>query len=343
MNFRFMPTRRLRRTIAHAALGVGVAATLGVAGPAGSVQAAAEPECEPAGFSTARVGFGDSHGVDPNSVTPAEAAAMEAQLDRHVGRMVANGKLRANGNRDGKGIIKIRTHVHVIKASDGSGGVSREQIKRQMEVINKGYAGKTSRYAAASRFRFRVVSVDVTKKDAWYNWTLNDDGSEPAAMKQAKRKLHRGSYDDLNIYIAGLGSGLLGYATFPGGPLKLDGLVVLNESLPGGSAAPYNEGDTATHEIGHWMGLYHTFQDGCTPPGDYVKDTPAQADGENIFYCGDWPGDGDTTKPDDTCPQPGKDPVHNFMSYGDDQCLDRFTRGQNKRQLQAWMAFREGR
>ena len=117
-------------------------------------------------------------------------------------------------------------------------------------------------------------------------------------------------------------------------PLTLDGLVILNESMPGGKARPYNGGDTATHEIGHWLGLYHTFEGGCGGAGDHVDDTPAQLDGENVFYC---------NESDDTCTATGKDPVHNFMSYGDDACLDRFTPGQSDRQVWSWLAFRQGK
>jgi hypothetical protein len=78
---------------------------------------------------------------------------------------------------------------------------------------------------------------------------------------------------------------------------------VLNASLPGGHAEPFNLGDTLTHEVGHWLGLFHTFQGGCSKPGDSVADTPQQADGGNIFDC---------TPSLDTCAAPGTDLVRNF-------------------------------
>ena len=140
-----------------------------------------------------------------------------------------------------------------------------------------------------------------------------------------KRALHVGDATHLNIYTVGPNFQLLGFATFPvdfqHSP-KLDGVVVLNGSLPGGDAdfgpgAVYNEGDTVTHEVGHWLNLYHTFQGGCGPLNDLVTDTPRQLDGPNVFKC---------NQALDTCKKDlGRDPVHNFMNYTDDPCMDLFT------------------
>ena len=160
----------------------------------------------------------------------------------------------------------VRVYVHVIQSSTGAGAVSNARINQQINVLDA--AGK------GSGFDFELASTDFTFNDVWYTVTPGT-----TAERDMKAALHQGSADDLNIYIANIGGGLLGWATFPSSYASAsyrDGVVVLNESLPGGDADPYNEGDTLTHEVGHWLGLYHTFQGGCSKQGDLVSDTPAE-------------------------------------------------------------------
>jgi hypothetical protein len=162
-------------------------------------------------------------------------------------------------------------------------------------------------------------------------------GYGSSAERECKTKLGKDTDKSLNLYFASLGEGLLGWATFPfdlaGDPVR-DGVVILNNSIPGGSASPYNEGDTATHEIGHWLGLYHTFQGGCEEPGDEVGDTPAEA--SPAF------GKLADNQGRDTCPSPGLDPIQNYMDYTDDDCMDRFSPAQLTRMVTMIATYRPG-
>lgn len=202
----------------------------------------------------------------------------------------------------------------------------RSMIAGQVRVLNDAFAGTGGR--TATPFTFRRTDTTWTVNQAWA--PMAPGTKETKAAKQA---LHVGDASTLNIYVADIGGGLLGYATFPqhakGGQLYNDGVV--DESMPGGTAKWYNEGDTATHELGHWVGLYHTFQGGCKGPGDFVTDTPAEA--YPAFECAADAGR-------DTCPGDGLDPISNFMDYTEDFCMNHFTQGQARRMSNAWEAYR---
>jgi len=219
----------------------------------------------------------------------------------------------------------INVYVHVITDTSGNGNLSSQAISSQINVLNQAYAG--------GNWSFNVVSTDVTANNSWYT-----AGHGSTAESQMKNALRQGTADDLNLYTNNMGGGLLGWATFPSdytSSPKMDGVVILYSSFPGGSATPYNLGDTATHEVGHWMGLYHTFQGGCTASGDLVDDTPAEK--SPAYGC---------PVNRDTCTGtrfPGLDPTSNFMDYTDDACMDRFSGGQWQRSQQAWNAYRAGK
>jgi hypothetical protein len=216
----------------------------------------------------------------------------------------------------------IDVYFHVITDGKGveHGDIPQEQIDAQIQVLNDAYKD--------AGYQFKLVDVDRTENKQWYS--VSDGTKAEADMKSTLRK---GDANDLNLYSANLGGGLLGWATFPSdykSAPDMDGVVLLNSSLPGGASAPYNEGDTATHEVGHWMGLWHTFQPG--PDGDEVADTPVQADANY----------GKPAEDTDTAPDsPGFDPVHNYMNYVDDDWMNEFTPGQIDRMHEQFGQYRE--
>jgi len=219
------------------------------------------------------------------------------------------------------GSVTVPTYFHVINKGSGiaNGDIPDSQITAQMNVLNAAYAN--------TPFRFVLQGTDRTTNSKWF--ALKDGSANERAMKKALRK---GGKESLNIYTANLSGGLLGWATFPSSytsqPLQ-DGVVMLYSSVPGGSAVPYNEGDTGTHEVGHWLGLYHTFQGGCTATGDSVSDTPAEA--SPAYGC---------PSGRDTCSTAGADPITNFMDYTDDNCMNTFTAGQSARADQLTATYR---
>ncbi|KAJ3096676.1 hypothetical protein HDU96_000686 [Phlyctochytrium bullatum] len=206
-------------------------------------------------------------------------------------------------------------------STTGVGALTDAQVRRQIDVLNADFAGN---------YFFNLVSINRVTNNQWFNQA----GPSTAIQTTMKRTLRKGGAADLNLYSVGFTSvnpqGLLGYATFPssyrGNPLD-DGVVFLYRTVPGGNLAQYNTGRTLTHEVGHWVGLFHTFQGGCSGNGDFVTDTPPQAS----------PSSGCPTGRD-TCAGGGRDPISNYV----DSCKNTFSPGQYARaaaQLRLYRGF----
>lgn len=235
--------------------------------------------------------------------TPNAHPLMRAAMD------MAQERWQEEGEKMTSVSIPVAWHVvYRTRRGQQEGNIPDQWINDQIDVLNNAFSG--------TGFSFFLASVDRTNSKKWYTGCYNQDNK----MKQA---LNIDPANNLNIYTCRPSGGILGYAylpaTFPESDYR-HGVVLLDESLPGGNAAPYNLGDTGTHEVGHYLGLEHTFANGCNSPGDFVADTPYEA--SSAFGC---------PVGRDTCSSAGLDPITNFMDYTDDACMDEFTAGQTSR------------
>ena len=295
-----------------AAAGLGAAAMSVVHLPAPAQARVAEPAAAcltPRTNDAAAAARGGATGIDHRGISPAEQRAIAARTERNLAA-------RRGSSLVGSTAIVARTvpvHVHVMRSASGRGDVTQWQINQQITVLNKDFA--------SVGFSFNLISTSRYKNNVWHK------DHQSSAYRSLTRK---GGANALNIWL--VNSRWLGIATFPWDYARrgaADGIRVDSASLPGGSLSYYNEGRTATHETGHWLGLFHTFQGGCSSLNDQVEDTPAQAT----------PTAGCPASRN-SCPLPGSDPYHNYMDYSWDSCYFGFTQGQGARMARMWTAYR---
>lgn len=244
--------------------------------------------------------------------TPSPSAEEAARIER-----LLRERLRAPTD---VGPVVVPIAFHVVRTNAGRWNVGPPALRRQVLVLNRAFR--------RHGFRFRIEQVRRYRDSRFARGC-----AETSIEREFKQQHAIDPEATLNVYTCRPGDRTLGWATFPwntepGDPRQ--GVVLLHSTLPGGGAVPYDEGDTLVHEVGHWLGLYHTFHGGCVAPGDRVEDTPAQA--SPTFGC--------PASRDSCVRSAGLDPIDNFMDYSDDACMTRFTPGQATRMREVAEAFR---
>jgi len=220
-------------------------------------------------------------------------------------------------------IFNVSFTVLYVNNSIEGGYVPVDRIKTQIERLNADYS--------SAGFSFVLVNTSWVCHPDWF---VNAYPGSPAE-KDMKSKYNIGDARTLNIYTLSFNDTTpsLGSSSMPSYYFrrpKLDGVMIRHTTLPGGSMQNFDMGRTLTHEVGHWLGLFHTFEGGCYDGiGDNIADTPPQASGTS-----------GCPKGKDTCPGDGPDLINNFMDYSFDSCMDSFTPLQIVRMHEAARAFR---
>ena len=264
----------------------------------------------------------------------AEDPLLQARMDEienFTTKTIASGETQRLVN----GVIQIPVVVNVLYRITVE-NISDAQIQSQIDVLNTDYnAANTDLRKVPSIFTPVIGKVGV--KFVLANIIRKATNVTSWGTDDAMKKSNKGGINptdpthNLNLWVCNLGQNLLGYAQFPGGNSATDGVVILYSAF--GSRAIYHQGTyiqtydlgrTASHEVGHWMNLYHIWGDdgGRCTGSDRVDDTPNQ--GDLNFGC--------PTFPHVSCSNNG-DMSMNYMDYTDDACMDMFTKGQADRML----------
>lgn len=273
------------------------------------ILACAIPLAASAAFAAAPGGLEGGRPFDAGSVLRSCGTPDPSPQELEQVRAAARQWQEERGLQTSKAGGTISVAFHIITWQQ-AGQVTDAQVAAQIAELNRDYKG--------TGYSFRLTSVDRTDNGAWYHM-----GPGTGAERKAKQALAIDPAHHLNLYTCAPGQHLAGWSYFPWSLPEdnfMHGVVIHYGTVPGGYIANYNLGRTAVHEVGHYLGLLHTFENGCNAPGDDVDDTPFEA--SPAFGC---------LEGRDTCPSPGLDPIHNYMDYSDDPCITEFTGGQDDR------------
>jgi Pregnancy-associated plasma protein-A len=236
-------------------------------------------------------------------------------------------------------LVTIPVVVHVVYRTEEQ-NISDAQVRSQINVLNQDFRAQNADASnvptvwqglvADANIRFALASTDPSGNPS-SGITRTQTRRRSFGTNDAVKSKARGGASPwptdryLNIWVCNLDGDLLGYAQFPGGPARTDGVVLLYSAFgtEGAAEAPFNLGRTTTHEVGHWLNLRHIWADTIDCSGtDFVADTPnAQM-----------PNYGTPTWPRISCGNgPNGDMFMDYMDYVDDAAMFMFTVGQATR------------
>lgn len=266
---------------------------------------------------------------------------LEDQLDANpnmlydIRRIERDTELAAKNMVEDNSLITIPLVIHVVYNS-AAHNISDEQINSQIRVLNEDFRRRNPdqvhtdpqfrHLASDTKIQFKLADLDpngepttgITRTKTSRSLFYSSDNAVKYSAMGGVDAWPTGEY--LNIWICNLGSGILGYSQFPGGPSETDGVVIGYRYFGtiGPVKPPFNRGRTTTHEVGHWLNLRHIWGDGPCGADDHVDDTPlAERPHHGCLEAAE------------SCGSP--DMVQNFMDYTDDACMNLFSQGQASR------------
>jgi hypothetical protein len=252
-----------------------------------------------------------------------------------------------------RAVVRIPVVVHVIHSGEAIGvgrNISDTQVESQIQVINEDFRRLSGTRgfsddpdSADTEIEFYLARqdpdcnptsgidrVDMSAiADTWPFQDITDSVLKPMTIWDPEFYVNMWTVQFTN-------SSLLGYAQLPNSTPSSDGVVMgytyfgSNDANGVTIGGAFNLGRTTTHELGHYLGLFHTFQGGCSFVNDQISDTPAIQNATG----------GCPTVAADTCPSPGDDMFENYMDYTDDACMSIFTNGQKTRMVNVLNTFR---
>ena len=250
------------------------------------------------------------------------AKSLSHEQQTLVKKTASDYKNRKRFSRQMAKSYQFDVYWHIIQHTDGRGVVSDKQIEISMNLLNQGFSGNLINAnedcfgnkvnGIDTSIQFVLKGIDRTVNDDWFTVSSESD------LTPIAESLHKGNCSTMNVYTSEI-TDAGGFANVPitcfDHGITEDPVFLGYDELPSSlDAEEAQYGDLLIHEAGHWVGLEHPFEGGCSESNDNIVDTPPQLMVDDECPIGS-----------DTCAGGGIDSIHNYMAYTGDCCVYRFT------------------